>query len=364
MKLKEICRTLEQWAPLSYQESYDNSGLLVGNPEMEVNGALVALDVTEEVLQEAIDKKCNLIIAHHPLVFSGMKRFTGANWVERCLIFAIKNDLAIYAIHTNLDNVHTGVNAKIAEKLGLKNTRTLMPKKGQLTKLVVYCPKSHAEKVRTAMFDAGAGTIGNYEACSFNSEGLGTFRANEEANPHVGERGKLHAEPEFRIEVVLPQAIQGKVVKAMIEAHPYEEVAYDCYELQNSFERLGAGMIGELEAAIPLMDFLNQLKNRLNAKGIRYTSAHTTEVRKIAVCGGSGSFTLPAAIAAGADVLVTADFKYHQFFDADGQITIADVGHYETEQFTSELIRDYLHEKFPTFALILTEVNTNPINYL
>jgi dinuclear metal center YbgI/SA1388 family protein len=364
MVLGEILDYLEIMAPPSLQESYDNSGLIVGSRDLEIHAALISLDCTPAIVEEAKAKGCNLIIAHHPIVFSGLKKFNGKNYIERAVMAAIKNDIAIYAIHTNLDNVHTGVNAKMASRLGLKNTKILQPKKGLLQKLIVFVPTSHAEIVLKAMFDAGAGHIGNYSECHFGLEGTGTFKAGDQTNPFVGEKGQRHAERELRLECAVPTWLSKKVIRAMIAAHPYEEVAYDLYALENIHAQVGAGMIGELDSAMPVSDFFNLLKNSFNAKGIRYTEPHKDTIQRVALCGGSGSFLLNDAIGAKADIFITADYKYHQFFDADGEIIIADIGHYESEQFTMELISDGLAKKFATFATHLTELDTNPIRYM
>jgi dinuclear metal center YbgI/SA1388 family protein len=364
MKLKEITTAIEQFAPLSYQESYDNAGLIVGDPDMEITGALICLDSTEAVLDEALALNCNLIIAHHPIVFGGLKRFTGKTYIERVVMKAIRNNIAIYAAHTNLDNVADGVNKKLADKLGLKNTRTLQPKRGILKRLITFAPADRAEEVRQAMFAAGAGTIGNYDECSFNSTGVGTFRPGEGADPYVGEIGKRAEEKEMKIETIYPAHLESKVLAALKKAHPYEEVAYDLIPITNEHQLVGSGLIGELEVEMDEMPFLNMTKQALRASAVRYTAPRNKKVRKVALCGGSGSFLLPAAISEGADVFVSADFKYHQFFDAENQIVIADVGHYESEQYTGELFYEILRKKFSTFALHLSKINTNPINYL
>ncbi|MCW3084457.1 MAG: NGG1p interacting factor 3 protein [Bacteroidetes bacterium] len=364
MLLKEITDHLESIAPLAYQESYDNAGLICGSPDMEITAALICLDSTEDVLDEAIARGCNLVIAHHPIVFSGLKKFNGKNYVERVIIKAIRNNIAIYAAHTNLDNVSNGVNGKIAEKLGLINCSILAPQKGALKKLVVFSPESAAAEVRAALFAAGGGQIGNYDECSFNSDGTGTFRANAGANPFVGEIGKQHHEKEVKTEVIYLAHLEGKLLKAMFSVHPYEEVAYDILPLANSNQYVGSGIIGELTAETTEMDFLAGLKSVMKAQSVRYTALRDKKVKKVAICGGSGSFLLPNAIGAGADIFVTADYKYHQFFDAENRIVIADIGHYESEQFTSELFYEILNKKFSTFALHLSKINTNPINYL
>ena len=364
MQASEIIKYLEELAPPSLQESYDNSGLLVGDSQTEVTGIMVSLDCTEDVIDDALSQCCNLIVSHHPIIFSGLKRFNGKNYVERTVIKAIKNNVLLYAIHTNLDNVSDGVNQKIAEKLGLLNTRILAPKKQLLKKVVTYCPTAHAENVRNAMFSAGGGSIGNYDQCSFNSEGTGTFRGNENTNPFVGSKGNMHSEPEVRIETIVPDFNVKSVLAAMKSAHPYEEVAFDVYSMENIWKEVGSGMIGDLKEEMDALEFLKSLKTIMKTDCVRYTLPHKKNVKRIAVCGGSGSFLLGNAIGAGADTFITGDYKYHQFFDAENKIIIADIGHYESEQFTIELLAEKLAKKFPTFVPRLTRVKTNPINYL
>ncbi len=364
MKIKDITSFLEELAPTALQESYDNSGLLIGNPDAGIDQALISLDLTMDVLDEAIRDGIGLVISHHPLIFSGMKRLTGANETERIVMKAIKNDVAVYAIHTNLDNVREGVNAILCEKLGIEKTSILRPVSGVLNKLVTFCPVDHAHKVREALFNAGAGHIGNYDNCSYNLEGYGTFRAGEGSKPFVGEQGKVHREDETRIEVIFPDHVMGRLIRALKAAHPYEEVAYDIYPLKNDLPTAGAGMIGTL--ATPLDDdaFLEMLKSTLGTGVIRHSSLPEKKIHKVAVCGGSGSFLIRDAMAAGADAFVTGDMKYHQFFETEGRMLIADAGHFETEQFTKELIYSMLNEKFPTFALRISHINTNAIHYL
>lgn len=365
MQIKDISNYLEEIAPLSHQESYDNAGLIVGNPNDKVSGVLITLDVTEAVVQEAIDNDLNLIIAHHPIVFGGLKKFNGKNYVERTVIKAIKNDVGIYAAHTNLDAViQNGVNSKIAEKLGLKNTKILAPLKEQLNKVVVFVPNKNVTEVRSAMFTAGAGKIGNYDSCSYNSLGEGTFKAGADTNPHVGEINKLHSEAETRVETVVPKHLLAKVIAAMIQAHPYEEVAYDVYELKNQWNQVGSGMVGTLDQAEEAISFLKRVKEIFACGAIKYTDICKKEIKKVAICGGAGSFLLKDAIRAKADVFISGDFKYHQFFDAEEKIIIADIGHFESEQFTKELFYELLTRKFSNFAVRLTKVNTNPIKYL
>jgi len=363
LKIKDIVSYFESVAPAALQESYDNAGLIVGNPDIEISSALLTIDVTEEVVEEAVERQCGLIIAHHPIIFSGLKRLTGKNNVERTVLKAIQNNVAIYAAHTNLDAVTGGVNTKICAKLGLKNCRVLQPVSGQLKKLVTFIPVENAEKVRTAVFEAGAGHIGNYDYCGYNLEGTGSFRGGENTNPYIGEKGHVHYEKEIRFETIFPGWLQGKIVQALISAHPYEEVAYDIYPLDNKYEKAGIGMVGELETPVSENDFLHLLKKTFGTGCIKHTALLNRKVSKVAVCGGSGSFLLSHAIAAGADFFVTADYKYHQFFDAEKKIVIADVGHYESEQFTKELFYELLTKKFPKFAVRFSEVKTNPVFY-
>lgn len=364
MYIKDVIQHLEHWAPKEFQESYDNSGLIVGDITTEIKGVLVCLDSTEEIVDEAIQKGCNLIVAHHPIVFSGLKTFTGKTYIERTIIKAIKNDVAIYAIHTNLDSVSTGVNWQIGQKLGIKNLKILSPKQNSLKKLITYVPNAHLDSVRTALFEAGAGNVGKYSECSFKSEGEGTFKPNNAAEPFVGEVGKLHFEKELRLEVLVSKENVNQVLNALTSSHPYEEVAYELISLDNSRNDIGSGMIGELEKPTQALEFLNHVKKEMNVGVVRYTSLPEKLIQRVAFCGGSGGFLLNAAKLNKADIFITADYKYHQFFDAENEIVIADIGHFESEQYTIDLIATYISKKFTKFAVRLTDVNTNPVNYL
>jgi dinuclear metal center YbgI/SA1388 family protein len=363
MKLSQLTNYLESIAPLAYQEDYDNAGLIVGNPDQEIRQVLISLDCIEAVVDEAIATNCQVIVSHHPIVFKGLKKFNGKTYVERVVEKAIRNDIAIYAIHTNLDSVLTGVNARICEILGVENCRILAPKHGILKKLVTYVPVSHADQVRNALFTAGAGNIGNYSECSFSAEGSGTFKGNEDSDPYVGEPGVRHTEEELRVETVYPANLESKILMALILAHPYEEVAYDLYVLTNQHQQVGSGMVGELDQPVDAEDFLFGLKEKMHAHVIRHTAFTGKQIKKVAVCGGSGSFLLKHAIAAGADIFITADYKYHEFFDAEGKITIADIGHFESEQFTQQLLHEMIQKKFTALPIRLTSVNTNPVRY-
>lgn len=363
MKIKEVIQLIEDFAPLNLQESYDNAGLTVGNNEDEVSGALCTIDVTEKVIEEAIELKANFIISHHPVIFKGITSLTGSSENERILIRAIQNNITLYSCHTNIDNTIEGVNQKISEKLGLTNCQVLEPLRNSLVKLVTFVPEDHADKLRQALFEGGAGNIGNYDSCSYNLSGTGTFRGGEQTNPFVGEKGKLHFEDEVRIETIVPNYLLKVVLKKLFEIHPYEEVAYDLYPLLNENPAAGAGMIGDLSQGISTADFLTRLKSIFHTSAIRYAGKVDEIIKKVAVCGGAGSFLLDRAIQSKADAFVTGDLKYHQFFDAENKILLCDIGHYESEQFTKEIFYTLLTKNLSKFAVHLSKVVTNPVKY-
>ncbi len=363
MKVKEVSSFIESFAPLAYQESYDNAGFQTGNPEQEVQAALLCIDVTEEVLKEAEKLGAGLIISHHPVIFGGLKKLTGASYPERIIMEAIRKDISIYSAHTNLDAVQQGVNYRIASKLELENVNILSPVKGKLRKLVFFVPVDNAAFVREAIFRAGAGEIGEYDMCSFNALGEGTFRGSDSANPYVGVKGKLHTEAEVRVETIFPTEKERSILNAMMGAHPYEEVAYDIYPLENEYRRAGMGVTGEFKQEVGEKQFLDMLKEKFKVPVIRHSKFLNKPIKRIALCGGSGSFLIGKAIASGVDAFITGDIKYHPFFDADSKLLLADIGHFESEQFTTDIFYDLLLKNFPTFAIHLTEVNTNPVNY-
>ena len=363
MKIKDITHCLEQLAPLSQAEDFDNVGLLIGDENSQVTGVLVTLDTLESVIDEAIEKKCNLIVSFHPILFKGLKKISQTSYVERVVTKAIKNDIAIYSMHTALDNAFNGVSGKMANILGLQNKRILIPKPNSLKKLTTYIPKKDASKVREALFAAGAGNIGNYDCCSFNIEGQGTFKGNNEANPVVGEKGKLHTESEILISLIFQSHLEYQILNALFNAHPYEEVAYEIVSIDNINQNIGMGIIGTLENPLDTGTFLNNLKIKFKAKGIRHSKPLDKQIKTVALLGGSGSFAINAAIKAKADVFVTADLKYHDFFAAENALILVDIGHFESEQFTKNLIVDYLTKKFLNFAIILSKTDTNPITY-
>ncbi len=363
MKIRDIISSLESIASPTLQEGYDNAGLITGDGSIECSGIMVSLDATEAVIDEAIKKKCNLVVSHHPIIFSGLKRITGKNYVQKAVIKAIKNDVALYAIHTNLDNILHGVNGRIADLIGLKNISVLAPKENQLKKLYTFVPVSTADKVRHAIFDAGAGHIGNYEECSFNAEGFGTFKGGMNTDPYVGKPGELHKEKEIKVEIIFPAWLEERIIKSLLAAHPYEEVAYDIIKLENKFSQIGSGVIGELNEPVNEETFLQSLKEKFGLKVIKHTALLSKAISRVAVCGGAGSFLISNALAANADMYITSDVKYHEFFDANEKMVIADIGHYESEQFTINLLQEFLEQKFPTFAVLKTEVITNPVKY-
>ena len=364
MKIKEIVSALERFAPLPLQDGFDNAGLQIGLTDAEATGALLCLDVTEAVLDEAIALGYNLVISHHPLIFKGYKSITGKDYVERCILKAIKNDIVIYSAHTNLDNAPEGVNFKIAEKIGLKNVRVLEAKENALLKLVTFVPATRAEEVRTALASAGCGCIGNYDSCSYNVEGEGMFRALESANPYCGKIGELHVEKETRIETILPTYRKAEVIKALLAAHPYEEPAFDLYPLQNSWQQAGAGVIGELETPETELEFLKRIKKTFEVGCLKHNRLTGREIQTVALCGGAGAFLMPLAIRNRADVFITGEIKYHDYFGHDTDILLAEIGHYESEQYTKEIFYTIIRDLFPNVEVKQSKINTNPIKYM
>ena len=364
VKIKDIASALEMFAPLPLQEGFDNSGLQIGLTEAEVTGVLLCLDVTEKVVDEAVASGCNLIVSHHPLIFSPLKRITGSNYVERCVLKALANGIAVYASHTNMDSVQGGVNYRIAQKLGLQNVRILAPKGDALLKLSVYVPVAQAEAVREALFAAGCGNIGNYSSCSYNVEGFGTFKAGDGCNPFCGEVGEMHKEDEVRVDTIMPAYIKNKVIAALLKVHPYEEPAYDIYPLKNSWDSVGLGVVGDLPKERDEVDFLNEVKEKFAVDCVRHTSLTGGKVKRVALCGGSGASFADDAISAGAQVYITGEARYHDLFNYDGRIVFAVIGHYESEQFTMDIFKDIILEAYPEMKVQKTSINTNPVNYL
>ncbi len=363
MIVQDVINHLETLAPLAYAEDFDNVGLLVGNNKAKITGVLVTLDTLEAVVDEAIEKNCNLIVSFHPIIFKGLKKLTGKNYVERVVLKAIKHDIAIYAIHTALDNALQGVNDMICNQLELVNKQILIPQSETIKKLTTYVPKDEAEQLRTALFNVGAGNIGNYNDCSFNVEGLGTYKGNENSSPSIGEKGILHTEEETKITVTYTKHLESIILKTLFKTHSYEEVAYEVTTLENKNQNIGMGMIGEFEKPMEALSFLNYVKTKMNTECIRHSAVTSKPIKRVAVLGGSGSFAIQAAKASGADAFITADLKYHDFFTAENNILLADIGHYESEQFTKNLLVAYLTKKITNFAVVLSNTNTNPVKY-
>jgi len=364
MKVLDVIHHLEALSPLAYAEDFDNVGLLVGNKNNDLTGVLVTLDTLESVVDEAIAKSCNLIVSFHPIIFKGLKQLTGKSYVERVVMKAIKHDISIFAIHTALDNALHGVNDRICEQIGLINRQILIPQSGSIKKLTTYVPENDINKVRDALFNAGAGAIGNYDHCSFNVNGIGTFNGNENSSPTIGTPGTTQHEPEIKLSISFAKHLESKILQVLFKHHPYEEVAYEVTTLENKNQHVGMGMLGEFEIPMEEVDFLDHIKQVMQTKSIRHSSLLGKKIKTIAVLGGSGSFAIQAAKAAQADAFITADLKYHDFFTADNSILLTDIGHYESEQFTKNLLVAYLTEKMPNFAIILSNTNTNPVKYL
>ncbi|NER09266.1 dinuclear metal center protein, YbgI/SA1388 family [Muriicola jejuensis] len=363
MIVREVADILEELCPLGLAEDFDNVGLLLGHPENEVTGILVTLDALEEVVDEAIARNLNLIVTFHPIIFKGLKKITGRNYVERTVIKAIENKINIFSVHTALDNVMQGVNGRICEVLGIRDPEILIPKSGTIKKLVTYVPEAAVEQVREALFEAGGGNIGNYSHCSFTIHGQGSFRPEEGSKPTLGIEGETEITEEVQIHLTFPTRLEKKLIRALFESHPYEEVAYEITTLDNVNQLEGMGMIGTLEKPMNEKDFMALVKERMQTGCIRHSEFLGKPVQRIAVLGGSGGFAIPAAKAHGADVFLSSDLKYHQFFEAENEILLADIGHYESEQYTKNLLAEYLTKKIPNFAIALSESKTNPIKY-
>jgi len=362
-RIQDLLPVFETLAPLGYAEDFDNVGLLVGHVQQEVTGILVCHDAIETVVDEAIAKQCNLIVCFHPIWFSGLKRLNGTTYVERAIIKAIQHQIAIYALHTALDNHPFGVNHIACQALGLQDLRILLPKKQFLKKLITYAPIAQAEQVRQALFHAGAGQIGKYDQCSFNTEGIGSFRGKTASNPVVGERGQYTEVAEQKIEVIVEKHLTTAVLKALHRAHPYEEVAYEWISVDNDLQSVGLGMVGTLPQPLSEVVFLQKVKEVFACGGIRHTQFTGKSIQKVAYLGDSGGFAIQAAHKAGADAFITADLKYHQFYEAENNLLLADIGHFESERYTKNYIAEFLKEKITNFAIVLSNVDSNPINY-
>ncbi|MBP1839055.1 Nif3-like dinuclear metal center hexameric protein [Formosa algae] len=363
MIVQDVINHLEDFAPLNYAEDFDNVGLLVGDKTNTLTGILVTLDTLETVVDEAIANHCNLIVSFHPIIFKGLKKLTGQTYVERVVLKAIKHNISIYAIHTALDNHIEGVNAMICNQLQLVNTSILIPQNNTIKKLTTFVPKTEANTLRQALFDAGAGQIGNYSDCSFNLEGTGTFNPDQNANPTIGTKGEVHFEDETQISVTFAKHLESKILKALFNTHSYEEVAYEIITLENKNQHIGIGMVGEFESEMSETEFLSFLKTKMNTACIRHSALLGKPIKKIAVLGGSGSFAISQAKRAGVDAFITADLKYHDFFSAENELILADIGHFESEQFTKNGLVAHLTKKITNFAIVLSKTDTNPVKY-
>lgn len=363
MRIEKIIDVIEEWAPPAYAEDFDNVGLIIGDAHRDCKGVLVTHDTLENVVDECISKNLNLIVSFHPIIFSGLKKLTQSTYVERVVSKAIKNDICVYAIHTALDNHRYGVSHALAENLGLLNIKVLSPKKNAIRKLITYAPKDKVSLLMENLHKAGAGSIGNYDECSFTSTGTGTFKGNQKSNPKLGERGKKTVTDEVQINLIFEFHKQTEILQALFKFHPYEEVAYEVFKLKNENQNIGMGSIGDLEKEMDEEEFISTIQKKLNIEMIRHSKKNGKKIKKVAVLGGSGSFAISSAISSNADALITADLKYHDFFQAEDKILLIDAGHYETEQFTKKLIHDYLNKKLPNFAIVLSESITNPVNY-
>lgn len=364
MDIRSIINAIEDFAPRALQEDYDNSGLQAGDVTNICTGVLLALDVNKETVKEAKENNFNFIVSHHPILFKGIKSITPTSDIGSILIDAITHNISIYSAHTSLDNARFGVSYRMADKLKLQHIHTLQPQASKLCKLVVFAPTAYAESIKRALAKSGAGEIGDYRGCSYSMDGLGAYEATANAHPFIGEIGELHEEAETRIEVILPKRLLSQSLKAMLKVHPYEEPAYDIIPLLNNDAYSGSGAIGALPTPMPLKDFLQILKNVFKCPCIRHNGLNGNQlIQKVALCGGSGSFLANDAIQQGADIFVTGDVKYHDFTTINGQIVVADIGHYESEQCAKEILYDIISDKFPKLNIRQSKTENNTIKY-
>lgn len=363
MTVGDFCLFLENNFPLELQEEYDNSGLQIGKYNNEIYGILISLDITEEVINEALEYGDNLILSHHPLIFSQIKKISDKNNLGKIIYKAIENNLAIYSAHTNVDNNFNGINLYISKLLNLKNPEILVPASNYLFKLITFVPESNANKVREAILNEGAGFIGNYDMCSFNTQGTGTFRPLENTNPYLGETYQLNFVNEVRIETIVPKHLLNKVVTTLLANHPYEEVAYDIYPLNNKYSKAGSGIIAELEDYMETIDFFELVKKTFNLKTIKHSKLNKKNIKRIAICGGSGAFLIKEAINKNVDLFLTGEIKYHQYFEAENKIILVEIGHYESENLIKDFFYDFLTKKLSKFAIHKSKIDTNPIKY-
>jgi dinuclear metal center YbgI/SA1388 family protein len=361
VKCREIIEKIEKLAPLNLAESWDNVGLLIGDYQKEIKNIMVTLDVTLEVVKEAVEKKIDLIIAHHPIIFKPLKKITMDDYTGQMVCNLIKNDISVYAAHTNLDIAKGGLNDVLASRLQLNNVKVLKALKNvQLKKIVVFIPDGYQDAVREAMAKEGAGWIGDYSHCTFMTKGTGTFKPLEGTNPFIGKQGQVEKAEEYRLETIVPQDKVGKVIKAMLEVHPYEEVAYDIYPLEIEGEAVGIGRIGTLENEMTFSEFIKLVKNTLNIEYIKYIGNEKSIISKVAICTGSGADFISACVKQKADVYITGDVKYHeaQFAQQNG-LNLIDAGHYETENIVVPFLMDYLNDTYQNKGIKIFSAQSN-----
>ncbi len=357
----DLSSALESVAPSLYAESYDNVGLLVGRSEWKCEKVLVALDITEAVVQEAIEKGVQAIVAHHPVIFGGIQRLTGEDTAQRAIELAIKHSIALLACHTNLDAIEGGVSYRMAQAISLVNVRTLQPRSGLLWNLIVYVPAESAETLLEALWEAGAGKMGAYDECAFRSHGLGSFRPKEGAHPHNGVIGERAFADEIRLELLVPEGARKKVHQCMMEHHPYEEIAHSWLKHDGVHHSVGFGAIGQWDAC-DWPEAVRRIKTAFGVASFRHTMPIASDYRTVAVCGGAGADLLAQAKSQQAELFITSDITYHRYFGADDRLVFIDIGHWESEQHAMELLIDIVREKFPNFAVLKSETNTNPMH--
>lgn len=361
--LRTLLACIEQWAPFSWQESYDNAGLILGDPDRNVTEALVCFDVTPEVVDEAVRIGAGLIVSHHPAIFKGIKRINPASRLGYMIKQSLCHDIAWCALHTNLDNTLNGVNSYLCEQLGLKDVQPLAPLQDIYGKLQVYVPEAYAEKLRQALAEAGCGAGARYDACSYSSRGEGRFRAGSQAHPFSGQIGELHCEAECKIECLYPLHKTRQVLDVLRTNHPYEEPAFDLLPLRNEATGQGAGAIGNLQESMQETELLDKLKELTGTHCIRHSGFRGRKIRRIALCGGSGGSFIGNACARQADAYITGDLKYHDFADAGSGTWLVDIGHFESEKFAMELIFRFIRKNFPNFAVSISEQARNPVSF-
>ena len=361
MKLNDLIKQIEKKYPLSLAYDWDNVGLLVGDFESEIKKVLVTLEANENVIDEAIENNVDLIVTHHPFIFKKINKINTRDLKGRLIHKLIKNDIALYSMHTNFDIAFDGLNDYFMEIMGFKNTKILDVTNSQtLYKLAVYVPKTHELVLRDALGEAGAGYIGNYSHCTFNTPGIGTFKPDENTNPFIGTVGQIEEVEEVKIETIVPQSILQKTIDKMLKAHPYEEVAYDIYKLENKGESVGLGRYASLDVQTNLQALCEKIKLKLNMNHIRVVGDLNTKIKKVAVVTGAGSDMVRLAKSKNCDVIITGDVKYHEAQDAlDMGMTMVDCGHFDTEDIFKDVMKRFL-DSVEGVEIIRSEINLNP----